>query len=52
MSVLGLAAITNLAEGLSSEKVTHEGTLQHGEVAARKLVKLVPEFVKEVGRGF
>lgn len=50
MRVLGIAAVTNLAVGLSSEKVTHEVTLQYGEVAARKLTKLIPEFVKEVGR--
>lgn len=50
LKVVGLAAITNLAVGLSTEKVTHEGTLHFGELAARKLVKLIPEFVKEVGR--
>lgn len=50
MKVLGLAAITNLAEGLSTEKVTHEGTLQYGELTARKLLKLIPEFVKEAVR--
>lgn len=49
LKVLGLAAITNLAVGLSDEKVTHDGTLQYAEVAARKLIKLIPEFVKEVG---
>lgn len=48
MRVVGLAAITNLAVGLSTEKVTHEGTLQFGEMGARKLVKLIPEFVKEL----
>jgi xanthosine phosphorylase len=48
MRVVGLAAITNLAVGLSTEKVTHEGTLQYGEMAARKLIKLIPEFIKEL----
>ena len=52
MKVLGLAAITNLAVGLSSEVVTHEGTLQFGEIAARKLIKLIPTFVKELGIGY
>lgn len=52
LKVAGLAAITNLAEGLSHEKLTHEGTLEHGEVAARKLIKIIPEFVKEVHDGF
>lgn len=50
MRVLGIAAITNLAVGLSQEKVTHEGTLYYAEITARKLVKLIPEFVKEFNR--
>ena len=50
LKVLGVAAITNLAVGLSTERVTHEGTLQFGEIAARKLIKLIPEFVKDIGR--
>lgn len=50
MNVLGLTAITNLAAGLSTERVTHEGTLQYGEIAARKLVKMIPEFIKELNR--
>lgn len=50
LNVLGLAAITNLAVGLSAEKVTHEGTLHYGEISARKLIKLIPEWVKELGR--
>lgn len=48
LKVLGIAAITNLAAGLSLEKVTHEGTLQFADVAARKLIKLLPEFVKDL----
>jgi xanthosine phosphorylase len=48
LRVACIAAITNAAAGLSKEKVTHEGTLQFGEVAARKLVKLIPEFLKEM----
>lgn len=50
MKVVGLAAITNLAVGMSSEKVTHEGTLHYGELTARKLTKLIPEFIRELGR--
>jgi xanthosine phosphorylase len=49
LKVFGITAITNLAVGLSTEKVTHEGTLHYGEIAARKLVKLIPEFVKKIG---
>lgn len=46
MRVACVTAITNAAAGLSKEKLSHEGTLQFGEIAARKLVKLVPEFIK------
>lgn len=49
LRVIGLAAITNLAVGLSKEKVTHEGTLHYAEVAAKKLIKLIPAFIKEYG---
>ena len=46
MKVVCVTAITNLAAGLSQEKITHEGTLHFGEIAARKLTKMIPEFVK------
>jgi xanthosine phosphorylase len=49
LRVVGIAAITNLAVGMSTEKVTHEGTLHFGELTARKLVKLIPEFIKQIG---
>jgi purine-nucleoside phosphorylase len=49
LKVIGLAAITNFAVGLSDEKVTHDGTLRYAEMAARKLTKLIPEFIKDVG---
>lgn len=48
MRVACVAAITNLAAGMSAEKISHEGTLHFGEISARKLTKLVPEFLKEV----
>ncbi|TAK76748.1 MAG: purine-nucleoside phosphorylase [Gammaproteobacteria bacterium] len=47
MRVACVAAITNLAAGMTQEKITHEGTLQYGELAARKLTKLIPAFIKE-----
>lgn len=43
-----VAAITNLASGLSKEKISHEGTMKFGEIAARKLIKLIPEFIKNI----
>lgn len=50
MRVLGVTAITNFASGMSHEKLTHDGTLQFAEVAARKLTKFIPAFVKELNR--
>lgn len=47
LNVVCVAAITNAAAGMNQERITHEGTLQYGELAARKLTKLVPEFVKD-----
>jgi xanthosine phosphorylase len=49
LKVLGVAAITNLAVGMSTEKVTHEGTLHHADIASRKLLKIIPAFMKEAG---
>jgi xanthosine phosphorylase len=48
LHVACLTAITNLAVGLSDEEVTHEGTLHYGEIAARKLARLIPEFIREI----
>lgn len=48
LRVACLGAVTNYAAGMTSEKITHEGTLQFGELAARKLIKIIPEFVKSV----
>lgn len=47
LRVACVAAITNLAAGMSTEKISHEGTLHFGELAARKLIKLIPEFLKD-----
>jgi len=48
LKVACVAAITNAAAGMSNEKITHEGTLHFGELAARKMTKLIPEFIKEI----
>ncbi|MDA8561783.1 purine-nucleoside phosphorylase [Gammaproteobacteria bacterium] len=52
LKVMGLAAITNFAVGMSKDKVTHEGTLHYGEKSARNMLKLINDFVKEIGVGF
>ena len=46
LKVACVAAITNPAAGMGTEAITHEGTLRYGELAARKLTKLIPEFLK------
>jgi len=48
MRVVGIAAITNLAVGLSAERVTHEVTLHSSERLGRNLAKLIPAFVKDL----
>lgn len=48
LKVLGMTVVTNAAAGMSHEKISHEGTLHFGELGARRLVKLIPEFIKEV----
>ncbi len=52
LRVACVAAITNKAAGLSTEKITHAGALHFGELASRKLVKLIPEFMKIANEGF
>lgn len=48
LKVVGISAITNLAVGLSAEKVTHEVTLSSGDRLSRVLSKLIPAYLKEL----
>lgn len=50
LRVAGLTAITNLAVGLSAEKVTHEVTLRNAEISGRKLTKLISASIQEISR--
>lgn len=45
MSVCGVAAITNLAAGLSEHNLSHEETLTQGKIAATNLRRLLTTFV-------
>ncbi len=45
LKVAAISAITNLAEGLGDEELTHEGTLDAAAVAATDLQRLITEFV-------
>lgn len=48
LRVACLAAVTNAAAGMSEEKITHEGTLHYADIAARKMVKLIPAVIKDM----
>jgi xanthosine phosphorylase len=47
LRVAAVSAITNLAEGMGGEELSHEQTLRNAEVAARDLVRLVVKFAEE-----
>jgi xanthosine phosphorylase len=47
LKVVAISAITNLAEGMGGEALSHEQTLRNAEVAARDLTRLVTRFAEE-----
>ena len=47
LRVAAVSAITNLAEGMGGEELSHEQTLRNAEVAARDLVRLVLKFAED-----
>jgi xanthosine phosphorylase len=47
LRVAAVSAITNLAEGLGDEVLTHEHTLASAAVAARDLERVLTRFVSE-----
>lgn len=44
LRVAAVSAITNLAEGMGGEPLSHEQTLRHAEAAARDLTRLIVSF--------
>ncbi len=44
LRVAAVSAITNLAEGMGGEALSHEQTLRHAEVAAKDLTRLILAF--------
>ncbi|HET6507125.1 MAG TPA: purine-nucleoside phosphorylase [Baekduia sp.] len=48
LRVAAVSAITNLAEGLGAEVLTHEHTLQNAARAAEKLQRVLRRFVKDL----
>ena len=47
LRVAAISAITNLAEGMGGEELSHEQTLRNAAVAARDLVRLVQRFAED-----
>ena len=50
LKVAAVSAITNLAEGMGGEELSHEQTLRNAEVAARDLIRLVERFAEDYAR--
>ena len=48
LRVAAVSAVTNLAEGLGDEVLTHEGTLAAAADGARDLARLVPAFLQRL----
>jgi len=49
LKVVGVSAITNLAEGLSPFPLSHEQTLKYAAIAAKDLVALIHSFTERLG---
>ena len=50
LRVVAVSAITNLAEGMGGEPLSHEQTLRHAEAAAHDLARLVRTFAEAYAR--
>jgi xanthosine phosphorylase len=50
LRVAAVSAITNLAEGMGGEELSHEQTLRNAEIAARDLVRLIQRFAEDYAR--
>jgi xanthosine phosphorylase len=51
LRVAAVSAITNLAEGMGGEELSHEQTLRYANVAAGDLTRLIFEFCRVFGAG-
>jgi xanthosine phosphorylase len=47
LRVVAVSAITNLAEGMGGEELSHEQTLRNAQAASRDLVRLVQRFAED-----
>ncbi len=48
LKVAVISAITNLAAGLSEEKITHEGTLYHAQQASHSMTRLITTLMERL----
>jgi xanthosine phosphorylase len=48
LKIVGVSAITNLAEGMGGEELSHEQTLRNADLAARDLTRLVARFAEDL----
>ncbi len=51
LRVAAVSAITNLAEGMGGEPLSHEQTLRHATLAAADLGRLVAAFCQALAKG-
>jgi xanthosine phosphorylase len=50
MNVAALSVITNLAEGLTADMLSHEHTLKYAEIGAVDLIRLVKAFCGDLAK--
>jgi xanthosine phosphorylase len=50
LKVVGVSAITNLAEGLSPFPLSHEQTLKYAAIAATSLIEVILGFLANVAK--
>ncbi len=48
LRVLAIATVTNLAEGLSDQPLSHEQTLHHAAIGAKDLMRLLPHCLQRL----
>ena len=48
LRVAAVSAITNLAEGMGDDVLSHEATIANAAIAAQDLARLIPRFLGEL----
>ena len=50
LRVVGVAAVTNLAEGMTTVALSHEQTLKYAAIGAKELVALIQAFIRRIAQ--